>query len=368
MKQNIFYTPQDYCNSRLSKIRKALIIHPGAMGDCILTLRLAEFLKQKLRINFLEFAGNIDYISFFQGRTCIDKVTSLEKLHLSRLFAEPAEFTVDEDDHLISDLAGYDWVLSFLGDKNSHFEQNLIYILCHTNSPEFVTLSAKAPKDFNGHISQFHIDEFVQDKKAAIETYSELDMWDVNLKTPAICPSREDMARAVEIFRTARITRSFDDKLVMIAPGSGSIHKNWYLSNFTNLAEKLIFHNYRIVYILGTAELDRLAANEIDQLHKTGSVLMPTNVDELCALLSIANIYIGNDSGPAHLSAGLGNKTFTIFGSTSINRYQPGGPYSYSIRESQNSFISSDQDSVDRVCDFVLRSIKNNYPNWDVAI
>ena len=368
MKPNVFYTPSDYSKFRLPKIRRALIIHPGALGDCILTLRLAEFLKQKLRINFLEFAGNMDHIKFFVGRTCVDKVTSFEKLETSRLFTEPADFTVEENDRLISNFAGYDWVLSFLGDKNGSFEQNLIYILYHTNSPEVVTLSAKAPQSYKGHICQFHVDELVEEKRAAIETYSELDDWKINLKQAVISPSSEDRTAAIELLKAAGHIKSFNDNLAVIAPGSGSKHKNWYLNNFIDLAEKMVQSNYKTVYLLGPAELERLTQNEINILMNTAHVVAPENTDQLCALLSIANVYIGNDSGPAHMSAGLGTKTFAIFGASSIDRYHPTGPYAFSINESEKSFNENDPDSVSRVFDFIKRRIKNNYPHWDVMI
>ena len=43
-------------------------------------------------------------------------------------------------------------------------------------------------------------------------------------------------------------------------------------------------------------------------------------------LLSHANVFIGNDSGITHIAAGLGVRTFTMFGPTNPTVYKPIGP------------------------------------------
>jgi ADP-heptose:LPS heptosyltransferase len=50
------------------------------------------------------------------------------------------------------------------------------------------------------------------------------------------------------------------------------------------------------------------------------------SLSKVLELLSCADIFIGNDSGIAHLAAGLGIKTFTIFGPTNPDVYKPMGP------------------------------------------
>ena len=47
-------------------------------------------------------------------------------------------------------------------------------------------------------------------------------------------------------------------------------------------------------------------------------------MDEMLALVRQPAIFIGNDSGPMHLSAASGNRVVAIFGPTSPRRF---GPY-----------------------------------------
>ena len=47
---------------------------------------------------------------------------------------------------------------------------------------------------------------------------------------------------------------------------------------------------------------------------------------EVLGVISCADIFIGNDSGISHLSAGLGIKTMAVFGSSNPALYRPIGP------------------------------------------
>ena len=44
-------------------------------------------------------------------------------------------------------------------------------------------------------------------------------------------------------------------------------------------------------------------------------------------LLSQIDLYIGNDSGPSHIAAGVGTSTITIFGSTDVKHCVKNIPY-----------------------------------------
>jgi len=47
---------------------------------------------------------------------------------------------------------------------------------------------------------------------------------------------------------------------------------------------------------------------------------------EVLGLVACAGAFIGNDSGIAHLAAGLGVRTFALFGPTNPSMYRPIGP------------------------------------------
>ena len=118
----------------MQSVNKALIIHSGALGDCVLTLRLAEFIKATLNVNVVNFIGPGDYIGFMPGRTAVSGIRSIHSVKLDRLFCAPSEFEVEENDPLVAALGNYNWILSFLGESGSNF--NSPFVIGTANSME----------------------------------------------------------------------------------------------------------------------------------------------------------------------------------------------------------------------------------------
>lgn len=340
-------TPFD--NGKYEKTKRALIIHPGAMGDCILTLHLCKFLKDYLKIDQLVFMGCSDYISFLPGRSCVDKIRSINSIELNRLFSDPKSFHLEENDKLTLDLAGYEWVINFIGDKGSDFEQNLIYAIYCTSSTDVATLSARAPEEYKYHMSQFHIDEFIHEKKYSVTAFTEPQEWNFDFEQKTISFLQSDKINGTNLMR--EIHPCFDSlkPTAVVAPGSGSKEKCWHITNFAKLAEKLCNSDINCVFSLGPVEIERFSENDINLLTKYGAVIKNLDIVKTGQLIASADFFIGNDSGPSHLSGAAGIKTFTIFGKTDHNRYRPVGPHITVLNEPVDSFKSFNEKSVENV-------------------
>ncbi|GAG07909.1 unnamed protein product, partial [marine sediment metagenome] len=152
------------------KAQRGLIIQPGAIGDCILTLPLAAFMKETLGLGGIDVLGHTEYLGILPGRTCIDGVSSIDSIDLHRLFVEKKAFDLVDRDPLISAFTGYAWIATFLGEPNSNFEQNLIFTANCSHSSEVMTLYLKPPKDFGGHLADFYIEQFVKQSGLPLET------------------------------------------------------------------------------------------------------------------------------------------------------------------------------------------------------
>ncbi len=141
--------------------QRGVILQPGAIGDCILTLPLAGFMKDCLGLGAIDILGHTEYIGILPGRTCVDGIRSIDSLALHRLFADTKSFDLADGDPLINAFADYAWIATFLGEPNSNFEQNLIFTANCSHSAEVITLSTKAPKDFSNHITDFYTQQFI---------------------------------------------------------------------------------------------------------------------------------------------------------------------------------------------------------------
>jgi ADP-heptose:LPS heptosyltransferase len=119
-------------------------------------------------------------------------------------------------------------------------------------------------------------------------------------------------------------TRELDDGFLAVHPGSGSAAKNWPAERFAETARRLS-GGRSLLLVLGPAE-EKTA-------EWPGAVVArewPLRV--LGAALSRAGLFLGNDSGVAHLAAASGAPTLTLFGPTDPALWAPVGSSVAAVR------------------------------------
>lgn len=311
------------------KAQRGLIIQPGAVGDCILTLPLAEFMKETLGLGGVDMLGHAEYIEFLPGRSCIDRIISIDSLDVHRLFVESKGFDVADRDSLVSTFSGYAWIATFLGEPDSDFEHNLIYTANCSGSTEVVTLAFKAPKDFSGHLASFYTNEFVAQTglSAAPEHKSDGCL---------IEATGADAAKGKGLLKGASLDSQ--QQPIVIHPGSGGLKKCWHPDNFLAVAKTLKSKGLEVLFLLGPAELDRYSKALVKKISSIAPFLAELSLTDVLGLLSCAKAFVGNDSGITHLAAGLGVRTFALFGPTNPSLYGPIGPEVTILRNSPKIF------------------------------
>jgi heptosyltransferase-2 len=320
---------------------RAVIIQPGAIGDCVLTLPLAEFVRKSLDLGRLDLLSHTEYTGALPGRSCIDGVRSIESMELHRLFVAAREFDLADYDPLMLAFEPYQWILSFLGETDSDFEQNLIFTANCSHGAEVITLQLKPPADWNRHICDFYIRQLVGQTTFTWE-YKALDLQQVYVRTTTV-----DAKRGRQLLGESGLAPV--DDLVIIHPGAGAADKMWNLDNFCWLTERMHRRGRQVVLLLGPAELDRLTAGQIRALHDTGPCLSDLPLCDVLALLSCARLFIGNDSGISHLSSAAGIMTVAVFGPTDPAVYQPLGPAVQVFRLNPQDFTQPSPASVEEL-------------------
>jgi len=108
-----------------------------------------------------------------------------------------------------------------------------------------------------------------------------------------------------------------DRNLVVICPGSiNSRAKRWPAESFASLTDRLIEEQRQVVLVGSKDEVD-VSCSVISRMKKKPIDLTgATTIDELTAILGLADLVVTNDTGPAHISAALGRPTLVIFGPT----------------------------------------------------
>ena len=112
---------------------------------------------------------------------------------------------------------------------------------------------------------------------------------------------------------------------VVLAIGANWPNKRWPAENFAKLAD-WIYDKQLIPVMVGGGIVDEQRAAEISSYSDIPplNLVGRTNFKQLTYILQNACLTIGGDTGPVHLSAGLGTKTIMVMGPTDANR---NGPY-----------------------------------------
>jgi hypothetical protein len=300
------------------KARSGVILQPGAIGDCILTLPLVGFMKDCLGLGRVDILGHTEHIGMLPGRTAADGIRSIDTVDLHLLFSDTKTFDLADGDPLINVFADYSYIVSFLGEPDSDFEQNLIFTANCSHSAEVITLPMKPSKEFTGHIADFYVQRLIAESGLSLEP------WVVPADEVLIKAAQADVNKGRELLKDA----GFDvtEQPVIIHPGGGSRQKCWHLDNFLAVAEQLITEGLSVVFLLGPAELERFSKTAIRKIMGAAKCMSDLSLTEVLGLLSCAEAFVGNDSGITHLAAGLGVRTVALFGPTSATVFRPIGP------------------------------------------
>ena len=298
--------------------QRAVILQPGALGDCILTLPLAKLMKEALGLGGVDIVGHSEYIGILPGRSCVSSIRSIDSTDLHRLFVEPAKFDLADRDPLIDTFADYAWIVTFLGEPDGDFEQNLIFTANCSHSAEIITLSLKPPQESRQHVAEYYVQQF------ALQSGLPSDRLRLAADQILIEVTDGDRERGLELLEQAGIDVS--KRLVVIQPGSGGRHKCWHLENFLSVARSLRDRGIEVLFLLGPAEVERFESMDKARLYVTAKCMAHLPLSQVVDLLSCADVVIGNDSGITHLAAGMGLRTFALFGPTDPALYKPIGP------------------------------------------
>ncbi|WP_419769421.1 MAG: glycosyltransferase family 9 protein [Candidatus Marinarcus sp.] len=121
------------------------------------------------------------------------------------------------------------------------------------------------------------------------------------------------------------------NKYIAISTGTSErwLSKKWGAENYLNLIKKLIIDKYKVILIGSNLEIEdaQYILNHFKE-NEIVSFVDKTNLTQLKNILAKVDLFVGNDTGPAHIASGVGTNTITIFGSTDIQHSPKFMPYS----------------------------------------
>ena len=280
---------------------RILGIHSGALGDVIMFARLLS------KIN-----GNVTLVTggekgrMLKALGAVERVLDFDLLPIEDFFSN----TPVNKSRLPALLGEYDRVISCLTPDNPETKVRMGE-LCNCSNVSYLPI--RPPESFDGHLvelwSQLLGEKFV---KKDFST----DTWMV---------SDESQQAGKELLRNAGIDHG--EKFVVLHPGAGALDKCWALENFIETGRAIHRRGMRPLFILGPVEAERWDKTELHAIEcENGfATIKSPSLSTLGALLFLSQSFIGNDSGPGHLSAALGVKTVVLYGLTNAIHFSPLG-------------------------------------------
>jgi heptosyltransferase-3 len=110
-------------------------------------------------------------------------------------------------------------------------------------------------------------------------------------------------------------------RIALIHPAAAFATKRWAVANFARVAEFLHDAGYSNVAIAGPGETPVL--NDLVSNSKAPITTMNLSLPEVTAVSAEAQLFVGNDSGIAHIAAAVGTRSVVIFGSSNIAHWRP---------------------------------------------
>jgi ADP-heptose:LPS heptosyltransferase len=289
-----------------------LIIHPGGLGDVILSLPAVALFRRKFPAARITVAGNVDHlVPVMSGYA--EKIQSISKLPLHRLYSSDA---LNEEDARF--WRSYDLIVSWTGGGNSEFTARFRAI-----HPNVCVAAWKPVPGETRHVSRLFVDSLNLGTAAGIEAEPATVLLSPGLRAQGREWLKEHGWNG-------------QDCLTALHPGAGSETKRWPVLQFVELARHLITTAKRKLLIIeGSAETG-LAEQVLSALPAGRAIVFNVmSLELLSAVLAPCDLFIGNDSGVAHLAAALNVRCTVLFGPTLPGHWAPLGSHVTILRNAQ---------------------------------
>lgn len=282
--------------------QKVIIRTPNHLGDCIMALPMINQAGEAYPGARISLLAPRQLAPLFRSNPVIDEIIELPPEHTHGLMA------VYKVKDLIASHAfdiGYVLPPSFgaaAGFKLGGVKERIGYIA------DGRRLLLSRPLPLPAPLNSKHRSELYSDllRRAAGQ--------ELAFGKPKLFLSDEDVRGGVDLLAGFGIAES--DSYVAVAFRAVAESRRWGAENYTALIKQLISHHRIKVVLIGTAE-DRTEGDAIAEATSTKEVVTlagKTSIREAAGVLSRAKLFIGNDSGPAHLAAAVGTPIVVLSG------------------------------------------------------
>ena len=112
-----------------------------------------------------------------------------------------------------------------------------------------------------------------------------------------------------------------EQKIALIHPAAAFETKRWPTENFARVAEYLSERGFACVAIAAPHEAQ--IVNDLLGEASVKIVSLDLSLPEVTAIAALSQLFVGNDSGIAHIAVAVGTPSVVIFGSSNVANWRP---------------------------------------------
>jgi ADP-heptose:LPS heptosyltransferase len=315
-------------------IRRILIVKLDHIGDCVIALPAIRRLKHYFPAASLCVLTGRASKAVWALESAIDDVIEFDFFH-ARSSSGLVERTEDDWRGLRARLAPYRFDLAI--DLRMHGETRSV--LQHTNARYLAGFDTTGKYPWLDVAIESFDDRPLRRKRQHMMN----DL--VNLVDAVAAASETDRATIVQLpaplsrqalARIPMARRIFCKRVVCVHPGVGNEMRQWPMDYFSLLVDQLIETEKVHVILIGGPDEMELGARILRLTaypESVWSLIGCVRLEDLPGLLARCSLFVGNDSGPKHIAAGLGVPTVGIHsGITDAREWGPKGTNAVAIQ------------------------------------
>jgi predicted lipopolysaccharide heptosyltransferase III len=177
----------------------------------------------------------------------------------------------------------------------------------------------------HNHIAPSPLELWGQEKTHSVEQQLALLGW-TGVPVSDRPPTRLTVTREAEASIRSRLRaaglKEAAAPFALIHPAAAFESKRWAVHNFARVAEDLSARGLSIVAIAAPNE-SSIVAELVDNSSARIRALIDLTLPEVTALAARARLFVGNDSGIAHIATAVGAPSVVIFGSSNVAHWRP---------------------------------------------
>ncbi len=292
--------------------QRIALIKPSALGDIAHTLPVVTALRQRFPLAELSWIVNTTYASLLENHPDLDEVITYDRSLMKKNFLGGIDYHARFFRELRS--RRFDMVIDLQGLLRSG-------LMVRATGAKWKLGLASAREGSRWFYNTILPDDLwnmhAVDRYWLVADVLGVGQQRKQFKFPSLDAERNRWLAAL-----AALPRPW----VMVNLGTRWETKRWPVESFAILGQHVTMTSSGSTILVGGPDETELAEQYQQRWSRNVvSTVGKTNLRDLTALLSIADLVISNDSGPLHLAVALGKSVLSPFTCTSVTRTGPYG-------------------------------------------